>query len=71
MRYIDTNVFGYAIENHPVYGNKCRKILEDIFAGKLVAGASVLVLVELIGVLGKINQALQNQNKKVSFADEF
>lgn len=56
MIYIDTNVFIYAIENHPKYGNKCKKFLEDIENEKIKVAASVLVLVELINVITKINK---------------
>ena len=30
MIYIDTNIFVYAIENHPKYGQACKKILMDV-----------------------------------------
>lgn len=64
MIYIDTNVFIYAIENHPKYGNKCKKILTDIQAEKLKVGASVLILVEIINVLTKLNKILMKEKKK-------
>lgn len=35
MIYLDTNVIIYAIENHPVYGKKCKDVLKDIEEGKL------------------------------------
>jgi predicted nucleic acid-binding protein len=35
LKYLDTNVIVYAIENHPKYGERCRKILEDIEGEKL------------------------------------
>ncbi len=55
MIYIDTNVFVYAIENHPRFGRNCRRILEDVERERLEASCSVLVLAELINVLKKIN----------------
>jgi len=58
MKYLDTNILGYAIENHPKYGQSCKKILQDIQDGTLRAASSVLVLSELIGVLKKINKEL-------------
>lgn len=64
MIYLDTNVVIYAIENHPKYGAKCKKILEDIEAGKLKACCSVLVLVEIISTLVKINQILRKAEKR-------
>lgn len=59
MKYIDTNVFIYAIENHPKYGKACAKVLFDIENEKLKAAASILVLVEIINVLSKINRVLK------------
>lgn len=64
MIYIDTNVFIYAIENHPKYGNACKKFLLDIESERVEAGASVLVLVEIINVITKINKILKKQKKK-------
>ena len=64
MQYIDTNVIIYAIENHPKYGKACKKILEDVESGTLEVSASILVLVELINVLVKINKILKKQGKK-------
>lgn len=64
MIYLDTNVIVYAIENHPKYGMPCKKILEDIESRKLEASASVLVLVELINVLTKLNRILKRRGRK-------
>lgn len=64
MIYVDTNVFIYAIENHPKYGEACKKILFDIESEKIKSSASVLVLVEIINVLTKINKILKKQEKK-------
>ena len=63
MIYIDTNVFIYAIENHPKYGKACKKVLLDIESGKIKSSASVLVLIEVINVLTKINRLLIKQKK--------
>ena len=63
MIYVDTNVFVYAIENHPRYGASCKKILEDLQEGRLEAACSVLVLVELINVLKKVNDVLSRERK--------
>jgi hypothetical protein len=35
LKCLDTKVIDHAIENHPKYGDKCRKILEDIEGEKL------------------------------------
>jgi len=64
MIYLDTNVIIYAIENHPKYGAKCKKILEDIETGKLEACCSILVLVEVISALVKINRVLKKAGKR-------
>ncbi len=59
MSYLDTNVIIYAIENHPKYGKKCKQILEDIESEKLRAECSIIVLVEVINVLKKLNKTLK------------
>lgn len=62
--YVDTNVFVYAIENHPKYGKSCTKILADIQEKRIEASSSVLVLVELINVLVKLNRVLATRGEK-------
>ena len=64
MKYLDTNVIVYAIENHPRYGEACKKILQDIEGGKLRVSCSMLVLVELISVLKKLNAILSRQGER-------
>ncbi len=64
MMYLDTNIFVYAIENHPEYGKKAKRILEDAEKGKIKGCASMLVLVELLNVLNKINRVLKDSDKK-------
>ena len=56
--YIDTNIFVYAIENHPKYGAACKKILEDVENKKVDVTCSRLVLTELINVLVKIKKVV-------------
>ena len=51
MRYIDTNIWIYAIMAHPKYGKKCVQILEDLEKGALEAVISVQVLSEVANVL--------------------
>ena len=63
--YLDTNIIIYAIENHPKYGVACKKILSDIESGKLKVSCSMLVLVEIINVLTKINKILKNEGKEI------
>lgn len=64
MTYIDTNVLIYAIENHPKYGKPCKAILEDVQKGRIKAEASLLVLIECINVLNKINKELRKLKEK-------
>lgn len=64
MIYVDTNIFVYAIENHPRFGKRCKEILGDVDSKRLEACCSVLVLVELINVLKKINGILSKEGKK-------
>jgi len=59
MKYLDTNIIVYAIENHPKFGKKCKKILKEIQNSRLEVGCSMLVLIELINVLKKINKKLR------------
>jgi predicted nucleic acid-binding protein len=63
MIYLDTNVLVYAIENHPEYGESCKKVLIDIQNKKLSACCSNLVLAELLNVLVKLNRVLEKDNK--------
>ena len=64
MKYLDTNVIIYAIENDSKYGKECKKILLDVERGKLKVCASMLILVEFINVLTKINKILKNERKE-------
>jgi len=64
MKYLDTNVIIYALENHPKYGNPCKKILLDVESEKLKVCSSILVLVEFLNVLTKMNKILKNEGKK-------
>lgn len=69
MMYLDTNIIIYAIENHPKYGNACKKILLDIESGKLKVCSSILVLVEIINVLTKINKVLKKERKELNIKE--
>ncbi len=64
--YLDTNIIIYAIENHPKYGKSCAKILSDVENEKLDVSSSMLVLIETINVLQKINKTLE---KKLNIKD--
>jgi len=64
MKYLDTNVLIYAIENHPRYGRVCKTILSDVEKGRSEVCASILILIELLNVLTKINKILKKEKKK-------
>lgn len=53
--YIDTNIFVYAILHHPVYGGVCSKILRDLVEKRYEAFGSLMVAIELMGSLSKID----------------
>jgi len=50
MRFVDTNIFIYALTGHPRFGEVAKSILERIEAGE-VAVTSTLVLCEVAWVL--------------------
>jgi predicted nucleic acid-binding protein len=64
MRFVDTNVFIYALTAHPRFGENARRILERIEGGE-AAVTSTLVLCEVAWVLeamgrqGDINSTLE------------
>ena len=62
--YLDTNVIIYSIENHPKYGRACTKILSDIENETLQVSSSMLVLIETINVVQKLNKILKSEGKK-------
>jgi len=53
--YIDTNIFVYAILHHPKYGELCAEILKDIEKKIFETYGSLLVAIELLGSLSRIN----------------
>ena len=53
--YIDTNIYVYAIIHHPIYGGLCTEILKGIGGGAYEPHGSILVALELLGSLSKIN----------------
>jgi predicted nucleic acid-binding protein len=65
MKYLDTNILIYAIENHPKYGKACKRILSDVESGKIKVCASFLVLVEFLNVLVKINKVLKRRRERL------
>ncbi|MFA4819767.1 MAG: type II toxin-antitoxin system VapC family toxin [Candidatus Aenigmatarchaeota archaeon] len=69
MIYLDTNIMIYSIENHPKYGKACAKILFDIENQKLQASSSMLVLIETINVIQKLNKILKGEEKQLNIRD--
>ncbi len=65
MKYLDTNIIIYAIENHPEYGKKCKEILQLIQDRKLEVCSSVLVLVEVLNVLTRLRRILKDDRFSV------
>jgi len=63
MDYLDTNVIIYAIENHTKFGASSKRVLQEIESGKLKVCSSMLVLIETINVLTKINKILKREDK--------
>jgi len=53
--YIDTNIFVYAAIHHPQYGNSCAEMLRDEANGVFDAYGSLLVAIELLGALFRID----------------
>lgn len=53
--YIDTNIFVYSALAHPVYGEACKKIIDDIQNQKINAYCGFLVPIELLGALARID----------------
>jgi len=53
--YVDTNIFVYATIHHPQYGNICAEVLRDVANGVFDAYGSLLVAIELLGALSRID----------------
>ena len=56
--YIDTNIFIYAIAHHPSYGAPCSRILRDFGKGVYEPQGSLLVAVELLGALSRVEPSI-------------
>lgn len=59
--YIDTNIYDYVALRHPVYGAACKKILEDVFDGKIEAYGSILVPIEIHGSLCEVDARIASR----------
>jgi predicted nucleic acid-binding protein len=64
VKYLDTNVIIYAVESHPRYGGKCKDILKAVENAELEVCASILILVEVINVMCKLNRILEKKRKE-------
>lgn len=53
--YVDTNIFDYSALAHPVYGNACKHIIDDIQNKRIEAYCGFLVPIELLGSLARID----------------
>ena len=53
--YIDTNIFDYSALAHPKYGEACKQIIDDIQNKKIDAHCCLLVPIEILGSLGKMD----------------
>lgn len=60
--FIDSNIFIYAAQAHPKFGESCKKILEDIESGKLEAITSVLNIAEVTEFIDR------NEDRKASIS---
>lgn len=63
--YIDTNIFVYAILHHPKYGHICSKILEDFRNKAYEPYGSIMVALELLGSLSKINPSIARKGTEL------
>jgi len=58
--FIDSNIFIYAAQAHPKFGNACKNIVKDIEARKIEATTSVLNIAEVAEVVDR------NVNRKAA-----
>ncbi len=56
--YIDTNIFDYVALKHPKYGLACKRITDDVRDGKLKAYCSLLVPMEILGSLARVDREI-------------
>ena len=65
--YIDTNIFIYAIFRDPKFGKICRTILRDMGSGLFDAYGSILVAIELLGAISKIDPTVASKATNLYF----
>jgi len=51
--FVDSNIFIYAAQAHPKFGEACKKIVEDIECRKIEATTSVLNIAEVAEVIDR------------------
>ena len=51
--FVDSNIFIYAVQSHPIFGKKCRQIIEDIENEKTSAVTSSLNISEIGEVISR------------------
>jgi len=56
--FIDSNIFIYAAQAHPEFGEACKKIIQDIESRKIEATTSVLNIAEVAEFIDR------NENRK-------
>ena len=64
MRFVDTNVFVYALTAHPTFGQPSKRILEPIENGEEAATSTIVQLeiawvLEAMGKQGQIESTLE------------
>lgn len=62
--YLDTNVYVYVALKNINYFEKCKSILNDALTGKIFAYGSLLVAVELLGSISRINPQIAQEALK-------
>jgi len=63
--FIDTNIFLYAISDHPRYGAACNELLERVKTEEIKGRISVIVLNELLHKL-MLGEVAEKENIKLS-----
>ena len=66
--YVDTNIYVYAIIHHPTFGNLCENVLIDIGRRLYEFHGSLLVAMELLGSLSKIDPYIAKKALEDYFA---
>ncbi|MFQ6050065.1 MAG: type II toxin-antitoxin system VapC family toxin [Candidatus Hydrothermarchaeota archaeon] len=52
--FIDSNIFVYAAQAHPEFGQKCRKIIEDVEKDKLLGVTTSLNISEVVEAIDRV-----------------